>query len=127
MQAVADLVGVHRSTVSRAVAGKYAWTPWGVFELRYFFQSAAGAGPARRPGEVAGAEMGAPEGSAARDDLRALVERIVAAEDRREPLSDEAIVASLAERGYRVARRTVAKYRRELGIPSSYRRRDHLA
>ena len=113
MRDVAELCGVHRSTVSRAVAGKHAWTPWGVYPLKHFFQGAVG-------------DADAP-GSAARDDVRDLVRAVVDAEDKRAPLSDEAIVEALAARGQAVARRTVAKYRRELGIASSYRRRDHLA
>ena len=107
---LAGLIGVHRSTVSRAVAGKHAWTPWGVFPLKHFFQSAAGASE-----------------TAAREDVRGVLGRIVEGEDPSHPLSDEDLCAALAERGYRVARRTVAKYRRELGIKSSYQRRRYVA
>jgi len=105
MNDTADWLGLHVSTVSRAVAGKYAQTPWGIFPLRKFFQTEAG-GAGR-----------------ARDDVRASVQAVVDAEDAARPLSDDEIVAELARRGLQVARRTVAKYRRELGIPSSYRRR----
>ena len=103
---VAEWVQVHTSTVSRAVAGKYAETPWGLFALRWFFQAGAG-----------------DDGQTARNSIRELVGEIVAAEDGEHPLSDDAIVDDLGRRGHRVARRTVAKYRAELGIPSSYRRR----
>jgi RNA polymerase sigma-54 factor len=108
MAVVAAELGLHVSTVSRAVAGKYVQTPWGILPLRGLFQSAAGEG----------------EG-VARDDLRETVRGIFAAEDRTNPLSDEDVVAELDRRGVRVARRTVAKYRTELSIPSSYRRRKY--
>jgi len=107
---LASLVGVHRSTVSRATAGKYAWTPWGIFPLKHFFQSAAGSSDA-----------------AARDDVRAVLGRLVESEDPARPFSDEELVTGMQERGFILARRTVAKYRRELGIPSSYRRRRYVA
>ncbi|MEM7307716.1 MAG: RNA polymerase factor sigma-54 [Planctomycetota bacterium] len=105
---VADWLGVHTSTVSRAVAGKYAQTPLGIFPLRWFFQSGS-----------------ADDAGTARHCVRDLVGEIVAAEDAKSPLSDDQIVGALADRGHKIARRTVAKYRTELGIPSSYRRRDH--
>lgn len=110
MSDVADGLEVHLSTVSRAVSGKHVQTPWGIFGLREFFQASTGSGPAS-------------EGTA-RDDVRRIVAEIFAAEDRSKPLSDDEVVSSLGERGIRVARRTVTKYRKELGIPSSYRRRE---
>jgi RNA polymerase sigma-54 factor len=106
MTDVAAELGVHVSTVSRAVAGKYAQTPWGIFALRSFFQAAGGA----------------DEGTA-RDDVRAAVQAVFEGEDKGHPLSDDDVVHAMAERGWTLARRTVAKYRKELGIPSSYRRR----
>ena len=108
---VADWLGIHTSTVSRAVAGKYAETLWGVHPLRWFFQ--AGGTSEGRPDELA------------RDRVRDLVREVVDAEDPCAPLSDDAIVDVLATKGQRVARRTVAKYRKELDIPSSYRRRQY--
>jgi RNA polymerase sigma-54 factor len=105
MRDLADEVGLHVSTVSRAVAAKYATTPWGTFALRHFFQSAAG-----------GADC-------ARDEVREAVREIFAGEDARKPLSDDDVVEALKRRGLDLARRTVTKYRRELGLPSSYRRR----
>ena len=108
---VADGLGIHTSTVSRAVAGKHAQTPFGVLPLRWFFQAVGGGGGADGDGDVA------------RDRVRDLVREVVDAEDKARPLSDEALQARLAELGHEVARRTVAKYRAELGIPSSYRRR----
>jgi len=108
MGEVAERLGIHVSTVSRAVAGKHAQTPFGVFPLRDFFQAPTGA-----------------DGSAARDEVRESVRRIVAAEDAARPLSDDEIVALLGGQGIELARRTVTKYRGELGIPSSYRRKRH--
>ena len=101
----ADL-GLHVSTVSRAVAGKYVDTPWGVFPLRSFFQSSAG---------------GSAEVS--REVVLETLKGLVAEEDPGRPRSDGELVELLASRGLEVARRTVAKYRNELGIASSYRRR----
>lgn len=110
MGALAEELDLHVSTISRTVAGKHVQTPRGLEPLRRFFQSAA-------PG--AGGEGPA----VARDDLREVVRRLFEEEDSSAPLSDEEAVAALAEAGHKVARRTVAKYRKELGIPSSYRRR----
>ena len=106
MGAVADELGLHISTVSRAVAGKHVQTPWGIFPLRHFFQGSAGA-----------------DRGAARSDVRALVRGVFESEDPAHPLSDDEVVEILAGRGYQLARRTIAKYRKELDIPSSYRRR----
>lgn len=107
MGEIADELALSVSTVSRAVAGKHADTPWGTFPLRWFFQAAAGSG------------------EASREDVRAAVGALIAGEDRSRPLSDDEIVERLRARGADLARRTVAKYRQELGIPSSYRRRKH--
>ena len=110
MGEVAEELLLHVSTVSRAVAGKYAQTPWGILPLRSFFQVAAGEG-----------DDGAQ--SVAQDRLRETLREVFEGEDKSSPLSDDEVVAALAARGIHVARRTVAKYRSELGIPSSYRRR----
>jgi RNA polymerase sigma-54 factor len=106
MTELAAELGMHTSTVSRAVAGKYAQTPWGCFPLRHFFQAA----------------VGSDEGTA-RDDVRSVVRQLFEREDAHAPLSDDDVVAQMKSRGFALARRTVAKYRAELGIPSSYRRR----
>jgi len=112
MSALADQLKLHVSTVSRAVAGKYAQTPWGILALRSFFQASTGG------------ERGSDDSqSAARDDVRRLVADVFAGEDRARPLSDDEVVSELERRGIHIARRTVAKYRKELDIPSSYRRR----
>ena len=105
---VAEEVGVHPSTVSRAVAGKYAHTPQGVFELRYFFSEPV---------------QGPAGGSVSLINLKRLVQRIIEGEDATRPLTDEQITALLRERGISVTRRTVAKYREDLKIPSTHHRR----
>ncbi|MEL6712846.1 MAG: RNA polymerase factor sigma-54 [Planctomycetota bacterium] len=103
MTEASEVLGLATSTVSRAVAGKHVQTPFGIVPLRTLFQS-----------ETAGTAVTA---------LREEVGRLVSEEDPRAPLSDEALVSLLKERGHDVARRTVAKYRKELDIPSSYRRK----
>ncbi len=108
MADIANEVGVHESTVSRTVAGKYAVTPHGVFELRSFFTS----GMATYGGEAVSART-----------VEAALKDIVAEEDRSHPLNDKEIADLLARRGIRISRRTVVKYRDRLGIlPSALRR-----
>ena len=109
MQEVADEVGVHISTVSRAVSGKYAETPRGIFPLKYFFTG----GTKKETGGVASQ-------AAIKQRIRELVD----AEDQKNPLSDDQIAALLEERdSIKIARRTVTKYRKALSIPSSGQRR----
>lgn len=110
MNQLADKLDLHVSTVSRAVNAKYVQTTWGIFPLRLFFQ--AGAGAAEEGGE-----------GAARDGVRGLIKEIIETEDSAAPMSDDDVVRELGKRDLKIARRTVAKYRGELGIPSSYRRR----
>lgn len=109
LKAVADAISMHESTVSRVTANKFMLTPRGVFELRYFFSAAIAA--------VAGEEAHSSE--AVRDRIRGLI----AAEDGENVLSDDAIVDMLKRDGVDVARRTVAKYRESMDIPSSVQRR----
>jgi RNA polymerase sigma-54 factor len=101
-EAAADLK-VHQATISRAISGKYVETQFGIFKLRDFFRTGTG-GVAR---------------SGIKEKIQAMIEN----EDRHNPLSDEEICRSLAAAGIRVSRRTVAKYRAELGIPGSDQRR----
>lgn len=112
MSVVAEDVGLHASTVSRAIAGKFVQTDHGIFPLRSFFDGNRGTAPT---GGVGKGRM------AIRDHVRDLVQ----GEDPAQPLSDEGIVRGLLLRNIKVARRTVAKYRKELGIASSWRRREY--
>ena len=114
MREVAEQVDLHPSTVSRAIAGKFVQTDHGVFRLRDFFD---GDRRATTAASVGSGRM------AIQDHVRDLI----AKEDKGSPLSDDELVRELAARGIQVARRTVAKYRTELGFPSSWRRRDHGA
>jgi RNA polymerase sigma-54 factor len=105
---VAEEVGVHPSTVSRAVANKYCHTPQGVFELRYFFsESVQGPSGADLPLLL----------------LKRKVKKMIEEEDSRRPLTDEQITSLLQAEGIDVTRRTVAKYREDMKIPSTHQRR----
>ena len=105
---VAEEIGVHPSTVSRAVANKYAHTPQGIFELRYFFSEA----------------VQGPVGSATPLlVVKKRVKKMIAEEDASHPLTDEQITARLQAEGIQVTRRTVAKYREDMNIPSTHQRR----
>jgi RNA polymerase sigma-54 factor len=110
MTQVAEVVGVHETTVSRAIANKYIRTPHGVFEFKYFFT----------PGYQS--EGGA---SVSNTSVKEMIADLINLEDRSSPLSDQDLVAKLRERGITIARRTVAKYREELGILPSNLRRDY--
>jgi RNA polymerase sigma-54 factor len=105
---VAEEIGVHPSTVSRAVANKYVHTSQGVYELRYFFSEG----------------VNGPEGG----DLplvllKRKVKKLIEDEDPRKPLTDDQLAAELQRQGIRVTRRTVAKYREDMNIPSTHQRR----
>ncbi len=105
---VAEEVGVHPSTVSRAVAHKYAHTPQGVFELRYFFSESV---------------QGPSGATTSLINLKRLVKKMIAEEDAAHPLTDEQITQQLRDKGICVTRRTVAKYREDMRIPSTHQRR----
>jgi RNA polymerase sigma-54 factor len=108
LREIADTVGLHESTISRVTTQKFMATPFGIYELKYFFGS-----------HVATDTGGAASSTA----IRALIKQLVAAEDGREPLSDSRIAELLGEQGIVVARRTVAKYRESLKIaPVALRR-----
>jgi RNA polymerase sigma-54 factor len=105
---VAEEIGVHPSTVSRAVANKYVHTPQGVYELRFFFSEG----------------VNGPEGG----DLplvllKRKVKKLIEEEDQRKPLTDDQLAAELQRQGIKVTRRTVAKYREDMQIPSTHQRR----
>jgi len=110
MSEVASVVGVHETTVSRAIAGKYMQTPRGTYELKYFFT----------PGY-----KNADGQSVSNQTIKDAIARIVAEEDPGNPLSDQAIVKKLGETGFNIARRTIAKYREELKILPSHLRKGY--
>jgi RNA polymerase sigma-54 factor len=105
---VAEEIGVHPSTVSRAVANKYAHTPQGVFELRYFFSESVN---------------GPQGGNTSLLILKRRVKKLIEEEDPLRPLTDEQITRILQSQGIQVTRRTVAKYREDMRIPSTHQRR----
>jgi RNA polymerase sigma-54 factor len=105
---VAEEIGVHPSTVSRAVANKYAHTPQGVFELRYFFSESV---------------QGPEGGGTSLLILKRRVKKLIEEEDHSRPLTDEQITRILQSQGIQVTRRTVAKYREDMRIPSTHQRR----
>lgn len=105
---VGEAIGMHESTVSRATSGKYAQTPRGTFELKFFFSS--------------GVE-GARGKGVAQESVKRMIADLIAREDAQEPLSDQALADMLTRQGLNISRRTVAKYREEMGVPSSGRRK----
>ncbi|HWP19248.1 MAG TPA: RNA polymerase factor sigma-54 [Burkholderiaceae bacterium] len=108
LREIADELGLHESTISRVTTAKYMATPFGTFELKYFF------------GSSLNTEAG---GNASSTAVRALIKQLVAAEDPKKPLSDSQISQMLEEQGIQVARRTVAKYREALKIaPANLRK-----
>ncbi|TAM98661.1 MAG: RNA polymerase factor sigma-54, partial [Rhodanobacteraceae bacterium] len=107
MRELAEELGLHESTISRVTTRKYLHTPRGTFEFKHFFSS----GVATVDG-----------GTASATAIQAMIKKLVDEENPRKPLSDQALTAELNQRGIRVARRTVAKYREQLRIPSSSER-----
>lgn len=106
---VAERIGMDISTISRVVNGKYVQTEWGVYELKHFFSE----GLATDSGE-----------EVSNKEVKAIIERIVAEEDKERPLSDQKIASMLEERGFQIARRTVTKYREQLGVPVARLRKE---
>jgi RNA polymerase sigma-54 factor len=104
---VAETVGMHESTISRVTSNKYVHTPRGIFELKYFFNSAI-----RRENDT----------DIASESVKQAIKKIVSTEDERNPFSDQKLVEVLAQDGIQIARRTVAKYREMLGWPNYLRR-----
>ncbi|MEQ1437895.1 RNA polymerase factor sigma-54 [Fontimonas sp. SYSU GA230001] len=105
---IAEQLGIHESTVSRATANKYMLTPRGLFELKYFFSSHV---------QTTGG------GVCSATAIQAMIKRLIAAEDPARPLSDATLSELLLKEGIQVARRTVAKYREGLGLPPSHERK----
>jgi RNA polymerase sigma-54 factor len=108
LRTIADAIGMHESTVSRVTSNKYVATPRGLFELKYFFTASIQS--------IGGAEAHSAE--AVRDRIKEMIER-----EAGEILSDDRIVSLLTADGVNIARRTVAKYRESMRIPSSVERR----
>ncbi|MEW6447691.1 MAG: RNA polymerase factor sigma-54 [Bacillota bacterium] len=109
LKEVAEAVGLHQSTVSRAIANKYVQCPRGIFQLKFFFNSAV----TERGGSTIAAQS-----------VKHWIKEIVAAENPERPLSDQEIARALYLRGARISRRTVAKYRADLSIPGAAKRRN---
>jgi RNA polymerase sigma-54 factor len=107
---VADDIGMHESTVSRVVNNKYMHTPQGVYEMKYFFHSGISSTFGDNVSSVT---------------IKSRIRKIIEAEDPRKPLSDSKIVSILQREGLVLARRTIAKYREELKIPTSNHRKVH--
>ncbi len=105
---VAEAVGMHESTISRITTRKYMHTPRGIYELKYFFSSQVSTDGG---------------GGASSTAIRALIKKLIAAESPGKPLSDSKLASILSEEGIQVARRTVAKYREAMAIPSSSERK----
>lgn len=110
MVQVAEVVGVHETTVSRAVSGKYMETPQGIFEMKYFFTSGVQTD--------SGATM-------SNTSVKNVLQELIDGEDGAHPLSDEDLVLKLRDRGIKIARRTVAKYRSELNVLPSHLRKSY--
>lgn len=108
LKQIADEVGIHESTVSRSINGKYMQSPRGIYEIKYFFTS--------------GVSGNSGEGIAS-ESIKTFIREIVENEDPKAPLSDQTMVEILAERGIEISRRTVAKYRDEMNLPSSSKRK----
>jgi len=104
---IAKITGYDLSVISRAAAGKYVATSYGIYPLKHFFNE--------RPKD---------DDDASTHEIVGALKEIIAAEDKRKPLSDEALTAQIASRGYDIARRTVAKYREKLGIPVARLRKE---
>jgi len=108
LRQIAEAVGVHESTVSRAVRGKYVQSPVGVYELKYFFTSGV---------------SGVGGNGVSSTGVKALIKELIDNENPEAPMSDSAIAQELNVRGVEISRRTIAKYRKEMEIPSSSKRK----
>ncbi len=108
LRQIAEDVGIHESTVSRSINGKYMQSPRGVFEIKYFFTS--------------GVSAGEGEGMSS-NAVKSIIREMVEQEDSRKPCSDQYMADRMMEEGINISRRTVAKYREEMGIPSSQKRK----
>jgi len=108
LRQVAGMVGVHESTVSRAVANKYVQTPRGVFEMKSFFNSGVNSSNG---------------GGVSSKAIKKMLQEMIESENPARPLSDQRIANMFGRRGISISRRTVTKYREEMGVSSSARRK----
>jgi RNA polymerase sigma-54 factor len=111
LREVAEVLELHESTISRATSQKYIQTPRGVFELKYFFSSGV-------------SQFGNEDQSSIA--IKAHIKELIAQEDPKKPISDNKLMDLLSEKDINVARRTIAKYREALGIPSSSDRKKRV-
>jgi RNA polymerase sigma-54 factor len=109
LQDIADAIGMDISTISRSTRGKFADTPYGIFELKYFFTDAI----ELNDGRVLGTFI-----------IKRALKKIIDMEDKQHPLSDDALVRKLKVEGYTMARRTIAKYRDQSGVPVARLRKE---
>jgi RNA polymerase sigma-54 factor len=109
LREVAEDISMHESTISRVTTNKYVHTPQGIFELKFFFNS--------------GIRLTTDDDKLASEAVKTKIKQLIAAEDARHPYSDQKIVELLREQTIDIARRTVAKYREQLGILSSSKRK----
>jgi len=108
LQQIASELELHESTISRATSNKYMQTPLGVFELKYFFTSGLNSSTGDNVSSTA---------------IRSIIKKLIDDEEKKKPISDNKISVELSEQGFKVARRTVAKYRESMNIPSSSKRK----
>ena len=109
---VAEEVGMHESTISRVTSNKYVATPRGVFELKFFFNSAI--------------KRGAAQDDIASESVKQAIKKLIDSEEPKKPYSDQKLVELLAQQNIEIARRTVAKYREMMGILSSSKRKKYF-
>ena len=109
LQDIADRINMDISTISRSTRGKYADTPYGIFELKYFFTDSI----ELTDGRILGTFV-----------IKRALEKIIQSEDKTKPMSDDALVGELIKVGYKMARRTVAKYRDQMGYPVARLRKE---
>ena len=109
LQDVADKINMDISTISRSTRGKYVDTPYGIFELKHYFTDAI----ELSDGNILGTFI-----------IKRALEKIINTEDKTKPMSDDALVDALIQKGYKMARRTVAKYRDQMGYPVARLRKE---
>ena len=110
MKDIAEVLQLHESTISRGVSGKYMLTPFGIYEFKYFFSNSLDTND---------------EGLVSSISIKNIIQDTIRSEDKRKPLSDNQISKILNNRGINIARRTVSKYREELGILPSSKRKEY--